>query len=74
MTPDEFLKGQLPSVRGPFAPVVDHTEYVIFPHRFWWNPMSSLALQPYGIGVITGQSSIDDVLNAMDAAWKQGPS
>ena len=27
-----------------------------------------------GLGLITGQTSIDDVLNAMDAAWKQGPS
>jgi class 3 adenylate cyclase len=25
-------------------------------------------------GLLTGQRSIDDVLNAMDAAWKQGPA
>ena len=33
-----------------------------------------LALQQDGIGLITGQTTIDGVLNAMDAAWKQGPS
>jgi hypothetical protein len=33
-----------------------------------------LALQDNQIGLITGQRSIDDVLNAMDAAWKQGPT
>ena len=26
------------------------------------------------VGLLTGQESIDDILNAMDAAWKQGPS
>ena len=59
---------------APFAQVVKDTKYVIAPNRFWWNPDVPLALQTYGIGVITGQSSIDDVLNAMDAAWKEGPS
>ena len=32
------------------------------------------ALAAFTIGPISGQTSIDDVLNAMDAAWKQGPS
>jgi hypothetical protein len=26
------------------------------------------------IGLVTGQETIDDILKAMDAAWKQGPS
>jgi hypothetical protein len=26
------------------------------------------------VGLLTGQSSIDDVLSEMDAAWKLGPA
>ena len=44
------------------------------PDPTWWNASVLLALQQDGIGLITGQRSIDDVLNAMDAAWKQGPA
>jgi hypothetical protein len=33
-----------------------------------------VALNQDGLGLITGQTTIDGVLNAMDAAWKQGPS
>jgi raffinose/stachyose/melibiose transport system substrate-binding protein len=74
LTQYEFLKKQLPAFMTPMATVFTDNEYVMAPNRFWWNPNVQLALQTYGIGVITGQSSIDDVLNAMDAAWKQGPS
>jgi hypothetical protein len=28
----------------------------------------------HGIGLITGQLSVDDFLNAIDAAWNQGPT
>ena len=48
--------------------------YVIAPYQTWWNANVLLALEQDGIGLITGQRSIDDVLNAMDAAWKQGPA
>ena len=51
----------------------DHA-YVVNPVQTWWNPNVLLALQQDEVGLITGQQSIDDVLNAMDAAWKQGPS
>jgi hypothetical protein len=46
---------------------------VISPNTGWWNASVQLALQPNAVGVLTGQRSIDDVLNAMDAAWQQGP-
>ncbi len=32
------------------------------------------ALQTAQIGLVTGQSTVDGILQAMDAAWKQGPS
>ena len=33
----------------------------------------AMAINQYGAGLMTGQISIDDVLNAIDAAWKLGP-
>ncbi len=42
--------------------------------RRWWNPNVLLALQQDAVGLLTGQSTVDGILTAMDAAWKQGPS
>ena len=57
-----------------FATVFKSHDYVIDPTQSWWNSNVLLALQQDGIGLITGQTTIDGVLNAMDAAWKQGPA
>jgi raffinose/stachyose/melibiose transport system substrate-binding protein len=71
----DFLHAQLPAfMSSDFASVVKQSRYVLNPGSIWWNANVLLALQQYGIGLITGQSSVDDVLNAMDAAWKQGPA
>jgi raffinose/stachyose/melibiose transport system substrate-binding protein len=69
-----LLKGQLPSFMSPFAEVFRERDYVINPVGGWWNANVLAALEQDGIGLLTGQESIDAVLNAMDAAWKQGPS
>jgi raffinose/stachyose/melibiose transport system substrate-binding protein len=74
LTQYEFLKQEIPAFMSDFAPVFNEHQYVIIPEETWWNAGVLLALQTYGVGVITGQSTIDDVLNAMDAAWKQGPA
>jgi hypothetical protein len=47
-------------------------EYVVNPSQNWWNANVAGAFTP--VGLLTGQLSVDDLLNAMDAAWKQGPS
>jgi hypothetical protein len=44
------------------------------PIESWWNPNVQLVLAQDSVGLLTGQATLDDVLNAMDAAWKQGPS
>jgi hypothetical protein len=41
---------------------------------FRWNPDVALALQQDELGLHTGQSAVDGILAAMDAAWQQGPS
>jgi raffinose/stachyose/melibiose transport system substrate-binding protein len=74
VTQYEFLKGQIPAFMSSFAPVFNQHEYVTDPTQGWWNANVLLALQQDAIGLITGQETIDDVLNAMDAAWKQGPA
>ena len=56
------------------ATVFEERRYVVNPYQSWWNANVLLALQQNEVGLITGQRSIDDVLTAMDAAWKQGPS
>jgi raffinose/stachyose/melibiose transport system substrate-binding protein len=55
-------------------PAVEQGKYVISPVQTWWNSNVLLQLGQNQIGLITGQRSVDDVLNAMDAAWKQGPT
>ena len=70
----ELLTGQLPSFMSPMKPIFASGAYTAAPSDGWWNPGVSLVLQQQGIGLITGQVSIDDILNAMDAAWKQGPA
>jgi raffinose/stachyose/melibiose transport system substrate-binding protein len=74
ITQYQFLHQQIQPFMSSFAPLVANHEYVINPVQTWWNPNVSLALQQDGVGMLTGQTTIDDVLNAMDAAWKQGPA
>jgi raffinose/stachyose/melibiose transport system substrate-binding protein len=72
LTQYEFLKDELPAFMSALAPVFKNHAYVVLPEQTWWNPSVVQALQ-YSVGLVTGQESIDSVLNAMDAAWKQGP-
>jgi raffinose/stachyose/melibiose transport system substrate-binding protein len=73
LTQEEFLKGQLPAFMSSFAPVFANHKYVIEPDDYWWNASVLLALQNDAVGLTTGQETIDQVLQAMDAAWNQGP-
>jgi raffinose/stachyose/melibiose transport system substrate-binding protein len=74
LTPLELLKGQAPPFMSPLAPTLKAHEWVLNPSVTWWNGTVLLTLETDAIGLITGQETIDDVLKAMDAAWKQGPS
>jgi len=75
LTQYEFLHEQLPSFMSPsFNTAFATQNYVVSPSSQWWNGDVLLALQTDAIGLITGQETVDDVLKAMDAAWKEGPS
>jgi raffinose/stachyose/melibiose transport system substrate-binding protein len=74
LTQDEFLKGQIPAFLSDFATIFKDHEYVVQPSATWWNPNVWATLSTDGIGLITGQETPDSILQAMDAAWKQGPS
>jgi raffinose/stachyose/melibiose transport system substrate-binding protein len=73
LTQQEFLKGQLPAFMSSLRPVFAKHRYVLNPDQSWWNQDTLTALQDRQTGLITGQYSVDDVLKAMDAAWKRGP-
>ena len=74
LTQYEFLKDQIPAFMSDFATIFTDHEYVVAPSLPWWNPSVWEALTTDGIGLITGQLTPDYILQAMDAAWKQGPS
>jgi ABC-type glycerol-3-phosphate transport system substrate-binding protein len=74
LTQYEFLKGQLPSFMTSFAPVFAQNRYMADPFAALGNGMVGLTEYQQGIGLITGQSTLDGALSALDAAWKQGTS
>jgi raffinose/stachyose/melibiose transport system substrate-binding protein len=74
LTPFELLKGQVQPFMSPLAAPLKGHEWVLDPFVTWWNPNVLLTLETDAIGLVTGQSTIDGILQAMDAAWKQGPS
>ncbi len=75
LTQYQFLKQQTSGFMGSdvAAMLRDHA-YVVNPNQTWWNAGVVAVLAQDGIGLLTGQVSIDETLNAMDAAWKLGPS
>jgi raffinose/stachyose/melibiose transport system substrate-binding protein len=74
LSQQEFLKGQIPAFMSSMRPVLAKHGYVTNPVASWWNTDTLTAMQAIQIGLITGQNSVDDVLEAMDAAWKHGPN
>jgi raffinose/stachyose/melibiose transport system substrate-binding protein len=74
LTQYEFLKQQLPPFMSAMAPVFKQHAYVVDPTQSWWNADVLLTLRQDGVGLFTGQETPDSILQALDAAWKQGPS
>jgi raffinose/stachyose/melibiose transport system substrate-binding protein len=69
----QLREGRFPDYLSSFVPLYNQGRYGINPIETWWNADVGNALSTYGPGLLTGQSSVDDVLKAMDAAWKLGP-
>jgi raffinose/stachyose/melibiose transport system substrate-binding protein len=75
LTQYEIQEQQVQSFMGSdVAAMMKNRAYIVNPSQFWWNGDVVTALQTYEPGLLTGQETIDDVLNMMDAAWKEGPS
>jgi hypothetical protein len=55
-----------------YLSVVKERSYILSPTHRWWNPNGLVALKSTGIRLITRQSSIGDVLNAMGASGRRG--
>jgi raffinose/stachyose/melibiose transport system substrate-binding protein len=69
----QLRAGRFPGYLSNFVPLYRQGRYGINPIETWWNAGAGNALTTYGTGLLTGQTSIDDVLKAMDAAWQVGP-
>jgi raffinose/stachyose/melibiose transport system substrate-binding protein len=69
----QLRQGRFPGYLSTFIPLYTEGRYGINPIETWWNASVGNALTTYGTGLLTGQESVDDVLKAMDTAWKLGP-
>jgi raffinose/stachyose/melibiose transport system substrate-binding protein len=75
LTQYQVLHDQVqPFMSASFVPLLAAHEYVMSPIQTWWNPNVGLTLYQDEVGLLTGQSSVDGILAAMDAAWQQGPA
>jgi raffinose/stachyose/melibiose transport system substrate-binding protein len=74
VTQYDFLKNQLPSYMSSFEPVFSSGKYVVDPLATWWNADVLNTLEQDQIGLVTGQETVDGLLSALDAAFKEGPS
>ena len=74
LTQYQLLKGEVPAWMPAMAPIMQHAEYVMNPSLSFENPSVGSAPRNSVIGLITGQSTIDGILTAMDVAWKLGPA
>jgi raffinose/stachyose/melibiose transport system substrate-binding protein len=72
LTQFEFLKGQIPAFMSDFATIFKDHQYVVQPD--FGNANVTAVFAQDGVGLITGQETPDSLLQAVDAAWKQGPS
>jgi raffinose/stachyose/melibiose transport system substrate-binding protein len=73
VTQYDFQRNQIPAYMSSFAPVFASGKYVIDPTATWWNADVLAALETDELGLVTGQVTVDGMLTAMDAAWKEGP-
>jgi raffinose/stachyose/melibiose transport system substrate-binding protein len=73
LSQEQFNKGKLPRYLSSYARPFNAHKYGVNPVQKWWNAAVGNALTKYGTGLLTGQTSIDETLKAMDVAWQQGP-
>ena len=74
LTQYQFLKGQLPSFMSAFTPVFAQNRYIVDPFAALGNGKVGAAEFEQAQGLLTGQTTVDGAVSAMDAAWQQGPS
>jgi raffinose/stachyose/melibiose transport system substrate-binding protein len=73
LSQEQFKQGRLPGYLSSYAALFKARKYGINPTQTFHNVVVGDALTTYSTGLLTGQTSVDDVLKAMDAAWKLGP-
>jgi raffinose/stachyose/melibiose transport system substrate-binding protein len=74
MTQYDIKKDIVPTVLSAFATQVKKGRLISAPVLKWWNASVSTALNTDVIGLLTGQETPTQILQAMDTAWQQGPT
>jgi raffinose/stachyose/melibiose transport system substrate-binding protein len=74
LTADELVNADLPRFMSSVSPRIAAGDYVLQPSAGWWNASVDLAVGQDAVGLLTGQSTVDGILKAMDAAYEQGPA
>ena len=65
----DSVTGTVPELYSSFGPLLQQKKTVTLPSLVWPNPAVGQAVTPGMQGLLTGQKTIADVLNDMDAAW-----
>ena len=65
----DSVTGTVPELYSSFGPLLQQKKTVTLPSLVWPNPAVGTAITPGMQGLLTGQKTIADVLNDMDAAW-----
>ncbi len=74
LTQYQFLKGQIPTFMSAFTPVFAQNRFIVDPFAALGNGQVGLTEIQQAQGLLTGQTTVDGAVSAMDAAWKQGPN
>lgn len=68
-SPFAFKSGKMPDFASALQPFADAEKYEFAPGTVWPSAGPAQAAFKMMAGLFNGQSSVDDVLKAMDAAW-----
>jgi raffinose/stachyose/melibiose transport system substrate-binding protein len=63
------IKGKVPAEAALFAPYLKANKTVVFPNLEWPNGDIYITLGALGQGLLTGQTTVDEVLRGLDQKW-----
>jgi raffinose/stachyose/melibiose transport system substrate-binding protein len=73
LTQTDYIHHIFPKALEPFAGVFKRNALEPVPVSTWWNPTVLSAFETDAIGLVTGQTSIQQLEADLDKAWSAGP-